>query len=115
MHEDGTLALNHALADNPSHDDVFLTRQELFALDRRHPTFYADSWSHLLGAKSARSLHQLVYDRCYAGDRVRPLPDDVAREFHVDGRGRADPAHLDGVSGEAPAPRHVAKVTTTRR
>jgi hypothetical protein len=116
VERDGSLKIDHALADDRREKDVTLSRDDLYALDARRPVVYSETWSHQLGAKNARSLEDLAYERCYQGDHVRPLPDDVARDFHVDGWGRAEPAHVeamfpaDGLKG-----RGVAKETTAKR
>jgi hypothetical protein len=95
--DDGKLSVSYAVADDGSHTDVVLSRSDLYALDRTRPVLYSDVWSHQLGAKSARSLGDLAYLRCYKDDHVRPLPEDVALEFHADGRGRAAPAHVEAM------------------
>jgi hypothetical protein len=111
---DGTLAVDHALADDGHHDNVLLSKADLFAVDPGHPTVYSDVWSHQLGARNATSLRDLAYDRCYSAGQIRPLPDEVAAEFNVDGRGRAEPAHVEAMFG-APKARQFAKETAASR
>jgi hypothetical protein len=89
----GTLQVDHAVAENRREQLVGLSRREVFALDPLRPTFYSEVWSHQLGGRGARSLSDLTYVRCYEGDSIRPLPDDVARAFRLDNR--ATPAHVE--------------------
>ena len=76
----------------------------------RTPTFYSDVWSHQLGGRGAQSKSDLVDERCYEGDSIRPLPESVARAFRVDDD-PAPPAHVEHMAGrrldEAVAPRDV--------
>jgi hypothetical protein len=92
---DGSLRVDHALADDGTHDSVALSRDEVFAVDRDRPTFYSQVWSHQLGGHGARSHGELAYERCYDASSIRPLPDAVAREFRVDVDDRAPPAHVE--------------------
>ncbi len=94
---DGSLRLDHALADDGMHRPVQLSRRDAFALDPGRPTFYSDVWSHQLGGRGARSPSELDYFRCYCGDAIRPLSDSVARAFRVEQR--ADPAHVEREEG----------------
>ncbi|HEY4015456.1 MAG TPA: hypothetical protein VGM06_19055 [Polyangiaceae bacterium] len=89
----GELRVDHALAEDRRERVIALSRREVFALDRRRPTFYSEVWSHQLGGRGARSLSDLTYVRCYEGDSIRPLPDDVARAFRLGDR--AGPAHVE--------------------
>jgi len=89
----GDLSVDHATAEDRREQFVALSRRDVFALDRHRPTFYSDVWSHQLGGRGARSLADLTYVRCYEGDSIRPLPDDLARAFRLDGR--AAPAHVE--------------------
>jgi hypothetical protein len=111
----GSLRIDHALADNPSEETIALTRDEALAVDPERPTFYSDVWSHQLGGQGARSRSDLAYVHCYQGDGIRPLPDAVARAFRIDGR--AAPAHVERRGGRrldspAPAPAPVVAVPT---
>lgn len=94
---DGLLRVDYAIVDRDDERIATLSRDRVFALDASRPTFYADAWSHQLGAQGAHSRADLAYVRCYAGDALRPLPDAVARQFRIDeGRdGRAPPAHVE--------------------
>ncbi|HLK39500.1 MAG TPA: hypothetical protein VKU41_22245 [Polyangiaceae bacterium] len=94
---DGSLRVDHAIVDRDDERIAILLREQVFALDSIRPTFYADAWSHQLGAQSARSRSDLTYVRCYEDDAIRPLPSDVARKFRIDeGQdGRAPPAHVE--------------------
>jgi hypothetical protein len=96
---DGSLRFDRALADDGTHDAVALSREQAFAIDRDRPTFYSRVWSHQLGGQGARSLRDLAYIRCYDEASIRPLPDAVARAFHVDGDDRAPPAHVERAGG----------------
>lgn len=94
---DGSLRVDHAIADRDDERIVILSRDQVFALDPTRPTFYADAWSHQLGGQRVRSRGDLAYVRCFEQDAIRPLPAAVAREFRIDeGRdGRAPPAHVE--------------------
>jgi hypothetical protein len=94
---DGSLRIDHAVADDRSERPITLTRDEAYSLDSRRPTFYSEIWSHQLGGRSLRSRSDLAYVRCYEGDAIRPLPDSVARAFRVEGR--AGPAHVERHGG----------------
>ncbi|MCL2449330.1 MAG: hypothetical protein FWD17_10305, partial [Polyangiaceae bacterium] len=91
---DGSLRFVEAHADNGRHAPVDLNRADVFGVDPAHPTFYSDVWSHQLGGRGAQAPSDLAYDRCYDEGSIRPLPDSVAREFHVDVV-RAPPAHVE--------------------
>jgi hypothetical protein len=94
---DGSLRVDHALAEDRTEHRIALARSEVFALDPTRPTFYADVWSHQLGGRGARSRSDLVYVRCYRDADIRPLPDSIARAFRLEGR--ALPAHVERWSG----------------
>jgi hypothetical protein len=94
---DGTLHADSAVADDRNERLVELDRDHLLALDAKRPTVYTDSWSHQLGAKGVRSKEELATLRCYQGDRIQPLSDDIARDFRVERR--ADPAHVELLGG----------------
>jgi hypothetical protein len=91
---DGTLRLVEAHADDGRHRPVSLSRADAYAVDSERPTFYSDVWSHQLGGRGAHSPADLTYERCYGEGSIRPLPDAVARDFHVDFV-RAPPAHIE--------------------
>ena len=95
---DGTLSVDHGLADDGSHRLRQISRAELLALDPVRPTFTSDVWSHQLGGRAVGSPRDLVDDRCYADDAIRPLPDGVALAFGID-KDRAPPAHVEEVVG----------------
>ena len=86
LHPDGTLEVDHAVADDGSHQPVELDATAVMALDPQRPTFYTDVWSHQLGGHGIRSKSELSYLRCYGAGRVRALPDDVASDFRLTGR-----------------------------
>jgi hypothetical protein len=94
---DGSLRLDHAVADDRTERPITLTRALAYAIDPARPTFYTDIWSHQLGGRGARSRADLAYVRCYEGDSIRPLPESVARVFRVEGR--AGPAHVERDGG----------------
>jgi hypothetical protein len=96
---DGSLSFDHATADDRNEHPVVISRDRAFALEPEHPVFYSDIWSHQLGGSGASSRRDLVYMRCYEGDSIRPLPDDVARDYRVENR--ADPAHVEHLDGVA--------------
>ena len=95
---DGSLSVDHALVDDRGEHTVEEARSETLALDPSRPTFYTDVWSHQLGGHGAHSRRDLVDERCYEGDAIRPLPDSVARSFRVD-EDRAPPAHVEKFAG----------------
>lgn len=107
---DGTLSVDHALVDDRDEHTVELSRRDTLALDPTTPTFYSDVWSHQLGGRGAQSKSDLVEERCYEGDSIRPLPESVAKAFRVD-EDRAPPAHVEHMAGrrldEVAAPRDV--------
>jgi hypothetical protein len=96
---DGSLHVDHAIADDGTHDSVALSRAQVFAIDQNRPTFYSKVWSHQLGGQGAHSRSDLAYLRCYGEGSIRPLPEAVAREFRVDGDDRAPPAHVEREAG----------------
>lgn len=98
MHDDGSLDVEHAEADDGTHAPVHLEATEILALDPARPTLYTDVWSHQLGGRGARSKADLAYVRCFGPGRVRPLPAAIAAEFTLD-NGRAPPAHVESLGG----------------
>jgi hypothetical protein len=96
---DGSLRVDRAEADDETHRAVGLTRGDVLAIDTHRPTFYSDVWSHQLSGRGARSWDDLHYARCYGPDSIRPLPEAVAREFRIEDRDRAPPAHVDRAGG----------------
>jgi hypothetical protein len=82
---DGHLDAQRAVADDDGHRRADLGRADLFAVDPSRITLVTDTWSHHLGARVTRS-GELVYRRCYGADAIRPLPDEVARRFHLERR-----------------------------
>jgi hypothetical protein len=99
VRSDGSLSFDRATADDGTEHQVLISRERAFALDPDHPAFYSDVWSHQLGGSGAASRQNLAYLRCYEGDSIRPLPDDVARGYHLENR--ADPAHVERLAGVA--------------
>jgi hypothetical protein len=95
---DGSLSIDHALVDDGGEHPHQLSRADVLALDPARPTFYSDVWSHQLGGRAARSRRDLVEERCYEGDSIRPLPETVAHDFRIDDN-RAPPAHVERVAG----------------
>jgi hypothetical protein len=95
---DGQLRLDHAVADDDSERPTVLSRADVFAIDPARPVFVTDVWSHQLGSRAARTRADLFTLRCYEGDSIRPLPDEIARRFRVDER-RAAPAHVERTAG----------------
>jgi hypothetical protein len=110
---DGTLSVEHAVADDGSHAPVHFTREEVLALDPQRPTFYSDVWSHQLGGRGVKSKKDLAFLRCFGPGHVRPLPDAIFDEYAL--VGRAPPAHVEELGGrKVGAPVLVeAKVTGT--
>lgn len=94
---DGGLIVDHGLVDDGHEHARRLSREELLALDPSRPTLYSDVWSHQLGGRGAHSRKDLVKERCYVGDSVRPMTSDLAREFRIDDDDRAPPAHVEAL------------------
>jgi hypothetical protein len=94
----GSLRLAEAHADDGHHAPVALTRADALSVDPSRPTFYSDVWSHQLGGRGAHGPADLTYQRCYDASSIRPLPESVARDFHLDGV-RAPPAHVERHGG----------------
>jgi hypothetical protein len=97
---DGSLAVDHAVADDTGHHERRLERSDLFSVDPARPTVYAESWSHHLAGRGARSARDLATRRCYGPGTIRPLTRALVREFHLERRAR--PA---AVAAPAPSPR----------
>jgi hypothetical protein len=95
--EDGALRADQAYGDDRTERPVPITREQMFALDSKRPTFYTDIWSHQLAGRGARSSQDLTYVRCYEGPSIRPLPTAVSDAFRVEGR--AGPAHVEALRG----------------
>jgi hypothetical protein len=95
--QDDSLRVSSAVADDGEEKIVLLDRNDVLALDAKRPTFYTDVWSHQLGGRGVRSKEELTTLHCYDADSIRPLPDQVAREFRMDHR--ADPAHVELLGG----------------
>jgi hypothetical protein len=110
--QDGSLVVDHAVVDDGDHHTRELSRGDVLMFDPARPTFYSDVWSHQLGGRGARSRGDLVDLKCYVGDRIMPLPEDMARRFRVD-EDRAPPAHVERLAGrrvDVPrVPRAVAR------
>ena len=96
---DGSLSFDHATADDRDERPIVISRERAFAIDPERPVFYSDIWSHQLGGHAASSRRDLAYLRCYEGDSIRPLPDDVARSYRVENR--AGPSHIERLGGIA--------------
>jgi hypothetical protein len=94
---DGALVVDHAVADDGTHDPVRLERKDLFAVDPTRPVVYTDVWSHQLGARGATSAKDFAYLRCYRPGHIFPLPDTVASDFEIESR--APPAHVERLAG----------------
>ncbi|HEY8091763.1 MAG TPA: hypothetical protein VIF09_28055 [Polyangiaceae bacterium] len=94
----GSLSIDHAIVDDGRERRHELSRAEVLAVDPGRPTIYSDVWSHQFSGRGARSRKDLVEDRCYQGDTIRPLPAAVARDFRIDDD-RAPPAHVERVAG----------------
>jgi hypothetical protein len=94
---DDGLRVDSAVADDGDEKIVALDRAEVLALDAKRPTFYSDVWSHQLGARGVRSKEDLETLHCYDAEHIRPLSEEVARDFHVENR--ADPAHVELLGG----------------
>ncbi len=105
LRPDGSLEVEHAIADDGSHDPVHLERADLMGLDAKRPTLYSDTWSHQLGGRGLRDKAGLSYVRCFGAGHVRPLTDALSDDFAL--AGRAPPAHVEALGGRvlgAPLP-----------
>ncbi|HSO31244.1 MAG TPA: hypothetical protein VLT33_01975 [Labilithrix sp.] len=94
---DGTLRVEGAVADDGSHDPVYLTAADVLAIDPARPTLYSDVWSHQLGGRGKHSRAELSYVRCFDAAHIALLPDAVEKDFAL--AGRAKPAHGEGLGG----------------
>jgi hypothetical protein len=99
MQPDGTLNVERAVADDASHEYVYLDANEVLAMDPTRPTFYSNVWSHQLGARGVHAMSDLDYVRCFDKGHVRPLTDAIAKDFAL--AGRAPPAHVEALGGRA--------------
>jgi hypothetical protein len=97
MEPGGTLKVERAVADNGTHDAVYLDAKEVLALDPERPTLYSNVWSHQLGGRGVKSMADLAYVRCFGPGRVLPLPDAVSADFAL--HRRAAPAHVEALGG----------------
>jgi hypothetical protein len=105
---DGNLALESAVADDGTHDTVYLDAAEVMSLDPKRPTFYSTVWSHQLGGHGLRSASQLAYRQCFGPGHLRPLPESIAHDFAL--AGRAPPAHVEALGGRIlGGPTQIAK------
>lgn len=98
LQADGTLRVESAMADDGSHEPVYLSSSDVMSIDPKRPTFYSDVWSHQLGGRGAKSKSDLDYVRCYGRGHLHPLPDGVATDFEL--VGRAPPAHVEALGGQ---------------
>ena len=96
---EGALRVDSAVADDGHEALVELDRAHVLALDAKRPTLYTDVWSHQLGGRGARSKDDLATLHCYESDRIRPLSDEIARDFRLEHR--ADPAHVELLGGRS--------------
>jgi hypothetical protein len=94
---DGTLKVEHASADDGSHQPVHFNAAEVLLMDADRPTFYSEVWSHQLSGRGLRSKSDLAYVRCFGAGNIRQLSDEIAEDFAVDGR--ATPAHVEALGG----------------
>ena len=99
MQPDGTLAVDRAVADDGSHRLVNLDAADVMRMDASRPTFYSDVWSHQLGGRGLSKMSELAYVRCFGKGHLRPLPDAIANDFTLEGR--ASPAHVEALGGQA--------------
>ncbi len=94
---DGTLRVDEVVADDDDEHAVKIDRAHVLALDAKRPTLYSDVWSHQLGARGATSRDDLVSLHCFEAADIAPLPEELARDYHLDNR--ADPAHVELLGG----------------
>jgi hypothetical protein len=98
VEDDGRLVPESALADDDRHHRITLSGKDL-ALGRDSIALMTAFWSHQLGAHGAATYAKTsgVERRCYRGESLRPLSDEVAAEFRLGTREaprRARPAWL---------------------
>lgn len=94
---DGTLEVEHAVADDGSHRIVELAAADVLAMDPERPTFYSRVWSHQLGGRGLHSMSALATVHCFGRGSVLPLPDPIIAEFALGHR--AAPAHVEALGG----------------
>ena len=96
---DGSLEIEHAVADDGTHAPVMLDRADVMAIDSKRPTLYSDVWSHQLGGRGVRDKGSLAYVQCFGRGHLRPLSDALVDEYAL--AGRAPPAHVEALGGRA--------------
>jgi hypothetical protein len=70
-------------ADDEMHDEVELTREELWDA-RGRVVLMSEAWSHQLGARrAAQRLDEAAEQRCFEGVSLRPLTPEVAQRFRL--------------------------------
>jgi hypothetical protein len=82
--DDGKWEAVSAVADDVGHHDVALSRDDFVDRDGR-TVFMIDGWSHQLGGRGASSVSGAQKDAfvCFDGGSLKPLTDEVAREFRL--------------------------------
>ena len=70
-------------ADDEMHDEVELTREELWDA-RGRVVLMSEAWSHQLGARrAAQRLDDAAEQRCFEGTSLRPLTPELAQRFRL--------------------------------
>jgi hypothetical protein len=70
-------------ADDETHDEVELSREELWDA-RGRVVLMSEAWSHQLGAKdAAQRLENAAEQRCFEGQSLRPLTPELVERFRL--------------------------------
>lgn len=97
----GALRAREGASDDTYHRPTRLDRATLFSSVPGRLTVLTEGWNHHLGARGA-GARAPVSLRCYEQSSIRPLTDDVAREFHLERR--AGPARGRGFQEDSDRP-----------
>ena len=100
------LRAEQALADDEGHHRVALSADEVLSPDGR-VVVLTETWSHQLGAHDAARRASPGATRCFSGDALKPLSDDVAKSFRLGDASqprRARPAWADNLDTRARPP-----------
>jgi len=81
IEDDGSLEPLGALADDWLHRDVTLSRDDIRD-EEGHVVLTSNVWSHQLGARGKAEVKDNRI-RCYEGESLQPLTENVARAFRL--------------------------------
>ena len=95
----GELRALEGASDDTYHRPTRLDRATLFSSVPGRLTVFTEGWNHHLGASGA-GTRDPVSLRCYEHRSIRPLTDEIAREFHLERRaGPASERRFEGSDG----------------